>query len=144
MPTKFLRRFTLLIVVVIWGALSLTACSEKPQKPNKQKPDYNIDWPMVTEIFVQNGNTGEQFFFTNQSDISYIIDYLEAFTYDTATRKSDEPSDGWGYRVVIIVGNKQDTSNWNSFEFGNGWIEVDHVIYESEESYFKPWIDLFK
>ncbi len=132
------RRRTLLLIVII-ALLLLTSIILVVITQNGLKTmDYQINWSDVTEVFIQNGSTGEQIIYTTPSDIKEITDYFAAFQY-RRTEKMLPDRGGWSYRVAIMIGRQQ-----YSYEFGSNWVEIDHVRYYSDEAYFQRYIDLFE
>ncbi len=105
----------------------------------EREVDYQINGPDITEVFIQNGTTGEQVFCTMPSEIKEITDYFAAFRYRKSEKLPPGIFDGWSYRIAMMIDNQQ-----HSYLFGSDWVEIDKVRYYSDDAYFQRYIDLFE
>lgn len=96
----------------------------------------------VTEIQLQNGNTGAEITYSQNEDIAAILNVINNFKYSET--EVLEPAEGWTYRVKVLETNGKTTDFYISSEGNNDLciVEMESTKYISpQHNYFDDFIE---
>jgi beta-lactamase regulating signal transducer with metallopeptidase domain len=93
----------------------------------------------IEKIEFQNGNTGELVSYTGETEISDIVEHLNAFSYDKA---EEVDSDGWTYAIRIWFKDGSDMQRITLMPSGAS-IDGTRYISSNQEYFPQAWLERY-
>ena len=113
-----------LILVSLWAAFALTRYSPFTTYIPLSGKLFAENVEDADVIFLQNGTTGEQYFFETAEEKAEIAEILNGLRYRFWIPDLPVARGGWSYRIAIETKTRQ-----YSYSFGSNYLTVNGIIY---------------
>lgn len=118
------KRILLACVLVLWALFAVTRFGAVTTYVPFSGRIFSIDSSDVNTIFIQNGTTGQQYFFETGEEKDQIAEYLNDLRYCAWIPTLPIAKGGWSYRVAM----EADGSQYSCY-FGNHHMTVNGILY---------------